>query len=209
MLHLKAKENDFYVLLRESADQVVKSSLILSSAIDNHSALSEKMAEFNETEQVADEITKTIMVKLNKTLVTPLDREDIYSLATIMDDLVDFIQGALERMIMYKATEPIHGARELIRILNDCVLLIKESIDCLSSIKTNFKDIMINTDRIHSLETEGDRLYRQEVAKLFEEEDINPIEIIKWKEILEHLEDAIDRCEDLSDTLKGVILKYV
>jgi len=209
MLHLKAKENDFYVLLRESADQVVKSSLILSSAIDNHSALSEKMAELNETEQVADEITKTIMVKLNKTLVTPLDREDIYSLATIMDDLVDFIQGALERMIMYKATEPIHGARELIRILNDCVLLIKESIDCLSSIKTNFKDIMINTDRIHSLETEGDRLYRQEVAKLFEEEDINPIEIIKWKEILEHLEDAIDRCEDLSDTLKGVILKYV
>ena len=209
MLHLKAKENDFYVLLRESADQVVKSSLILSSAIDNHSALSKKMAELNETEQVADEITKTIMVKLNKTLVTPLDREDIYSLATIMDDLVDFIQGALERMIMYKATEPIHGARELIRILNDCVLLIKESIDCLSSIKTNFKDIMINTDRIHSLETEGDRLYRQEVAKLFEEEDINPIEIIKWKEILEHLEDAIDRCEDLSDTLKGVILKYV
>ncbi|NLO96656.1 MAG: DUF47 family protein [Peptococcaceae bacterium] len=206
---MKAKENDFYVLLRESADQVVKSSLILSSAIDNHSALSEKMAELNETEQVADEITKTIMVKLNKTLVTPLDREDIYSLATIMDDLVDFIQGALERMIMYKATEPIHGARELIRILNDCVLLIKESIDCLSSIKTNFKDIMINTDRIHSLETEGDRLYRQEVAKLFEEEDINPIEIIKWKEILEHLEDAIDRCEDLSDTLKGVILKYV
>ena len=137
-----------------------------------------------------------------------MDREDIYSLATIMDDLVDFIQGALERMIMYKAAEPIHGARELIKILNDCVLIIKESIDCLSSIKTNFKNIMINTDRIHNLETEGDKLYRQEVAKLFEE-DINPVEIIKWKEILEHLEDAIDRCEDLSDTLKGVVLKYV
>ncbi|NLL51587.1 MAG: DUF47 family protein [Peptococcaceae bacterium] len=208
MLLLKPKENDFYVLLRESADQVVKSSLILSSAIDNPATISEKMAELNETEHTADEITKAIIIKLNKTLVTPMDREDIYSLATIMDDLVDFIQGALERMIMYKAVLPIHGARELIKILNDCVLIIKESIDCLSSIKTNFKNIMINTDRIHNLETEGDKLYRQEVAKLFEE-DINPVEIIKWKEILEHLEDAIDRCEDLSDTLKGVVLKYV
>jgi uncharacterized protein Yka (UPF0111/DUF47 family) len=81
-------------------------------------------------------------------------------------------------------------------------LIIKESVDLISSIKTKLKDIMLNTDRISSLESEGDKLYRLEVAKLFEE-DINPVEIIKWKEILEHLEDAIDRCEDLSDALKG------
>jgi len=207
VVHFKNKEDEFYKLLKESACLLVKSSEILCSAVADPSEVQQKMNELNETEHAADEITKAIIIKLNKTLVTPMDREDIYSLATILDDVVDFIQGALERMIMYKAMQPLNGARELIRILHECVLIAKESIDYLPSIRTKLRDILINTDRISRLETEGDKIYRLEVAKLFEEE-MNPVEIIKWKEILEHLEDAVDRCEDLSDAIKGVVLKY-
>lgn len=207
MFDLKPKENEFYILLKESAGLISESSLVLKDAVTNPSTYTDKMEKLNEIEHLADELTKSIIIKLNKTLVTPMDREDIYSLATILDDVVDFIQGALERMIMYKASTPSHGVQELVRILHECVLLIKVSIDSLPNIRTKIKDIIQNTEQIHCLESEGDKLYRQEVAKLFEEET-NPIEIIKWKEILEHLEDAIDRCEDLSDSLKGVILKY-
>jgi len=208
VLNLKNKEDDFYHLLKEGAELIAKSSLILIAAVDNPEIRMDKMSELNDTEHEADEVTRKIITKLNKTLVTPMDREDIYKLATIMDDVVDFVQGALERMIMYKAMETSHGARDLIRILNDCILLIKESIEFIPNIRTKLKEVLLNTDRINKLESEGDKLYRLEVAKLFEEEK-NPIEIIKWKEILEHLEDAIDRCEDLSDAIKGVVLKYV
>lgn len=207
MLGIKSKEDDFYRLLRESAGLICKSSLVLKSAVADPSSVMEKMAELNEIEHAADDVTKNIIIKLNKTLVTPMDREDIYTLATTLDDIVDFIQGALERMIMYKATKASPGAQELVGILHECVLIIKTSIDDLSNIRTKLKDILANTEHLSCLETEGDRIYRLEVAKLFEEET-NPIEIIKWKEILEHLEDAVDRCEDLSNSIKGVILKY-
>lgn len=207
MIGIRSRGDDFYQLLKESAGLICESSSILKSALADPSNLMDKMTELNKVEHAADEVTKTIILKLNKTLVTPMDREDIYTLATISDDIIDFIQGALERMIMYKATKPTHGTQELVRILHECVLLIKSSFDDLSNLRTKMKVIIENTDKLNSLESEGDRLYRQEVARLFEEET-NPIEIIKWKEILEHLEDAIDRCENLSDSIKGVILKY-
>lgn len=203
----KSKEDDFYALLKKSAELVRESSGLLRDAVKNPACIKAKMAEVNEIEHKADEVTKTIIVKLHKTLVTPMDREDIYLLATTLDDIVDFVQGALERMIMYKATNPLAGVQELVRLLDECVEIIKESVDYLSDIKGKMKIILDNTDRISCLESEGDRLYRLEMAKLFEEET-NPIEIIKWKEILEHLEDALDRCEDLSNSIKGVVLKY-
>ncbi|RNC29217.1 MAG: hypothetical protein AWM53_00866 [Candidatus Dichloromethanomonas elyunquensis] len=207
MKGLIPKENEFYVLLKECAKLTCESSAILQSAVENPISFQDKMAELNAIEHSADELTKSIIMKLNKTLVTPMDREDIYSLATNLEDIVDFIQGALERMIMYKASKPSPGVQELVRILHQCVQIIKISFDYLPNTRTKMKSILENTEKIHSLESEGDRLYRLEVAKLFEEET-NPIEVIKWKEILEHLEDAVDRCEDLNDSIKGVVIKY-
>jgi len=207
VVFFKTKEDDFYQLLKISANLVSQSSELLHYTVANPSSVMDKLAELNEIEHQADDVTKRIIYKLHKTLVTPMDREDIYLLATTLDDIVDFIQGALERMIMYKATNPLHGVQELIGLLDDCVKIIKKSVDDLSDIKGKIKNLLENTDKISSLESEGDRLYRLEVGKLFEEET-NPIEIIKWKEILEHMEDALDRCEDLSNLIKGVVLKY-
>lgn len=207
MIHLKSKENDFYKLLKESAELIYESSALLQYAVANPASFKDKMEELIDIEHKADEITKSIILKLYKTLVTPMDREDIYLLATTLDDIVDFVQGALERMVMYKATEPLHGAKKLVELLHECIGIIKVSIDHLSNVQGKMNEILANTEHISALESEGDRLYRVEVAKLFEEET-NPIEIIKWKEILEHLEDALDRCEELGNTIKGVVLKY-
>lgn len=207
MVFFKVKDDDFYKMLKESAQLVSISANLLQSAVADPSTFTDKMSELQEIEHQADDVTQAIITKLHKTLVTPMDREDIYSLATILDDIVDFVQGAMERMVMYKAMNPFHGVYELIRLLNDCAGMIKISVDSLSNINGNLNTIIENTTQISCLESEGDRLYRLEVAKLFEEET-NPIEIIKWKEILEHLEDTLDKCEDLSNTLKGVVLKY-
>lgn len=207
MVFFKVKDDDFYRMLKESAQLVSISANLLQSAVADPSTFTDKMSELQEIEHQADDVTQAIITKLHKTLVTPMDREDIYSLATILDDIVDFVQGAMERMVMYKAMNPFHGVYELIRLLNDCAGMIKISVDSLSNINGNLNTIIENTTQISCLESEGDRLYRLEVAKLFEEET-NPIEIIKWKEILEHLEDTLDKCEDLSNTLKGVVLKY-
>lgn len=207
MIKLRSSENEFYQLLKDSAALVYESSTMLQDAVANPATFEKKMNEIIDIEHNADEVTKAIMVKLHKTLVTPMDREDLYMLATILDDIVDFVQGAIERMVMYKATEASHGAQELVNLLHGCIGTIKEAINHLSNVQGNVKEILSYADRISDLESEGDRLYRKEVGKLFEEET-NPIEIIKWKEILEHLEDALDRCEDLSNTIKGVVLKY-
>ncbi|MGI6450517.1 MAG: DUF47 domain-containing protein [Desulfitobacteriia bacterium] len=207
MLHFKSKQSNFYDLLKECAELILESSACLVYAVNNPASFRDKMQELNEIEHKADDITKTIIEKLHKTLVTPMDREDIYSLATTLDDIVDFIQGALERMLMYKATQPIYGVQELVSLMHDCVKIIKVSFDYLSDVRNKIDDILQNTVELSRLESEGDRLYRLAVGRLFEEET-DPIEIIKWKEVLEHLEDALDRCEDLSNLIKGVVLKY-
>lgn len=206
MISFKPREDDFYSLLLKCAELLCEGSEHLKLAVSNPFFAEENMTKLNEIEHEADEVTRTIISKLNKTLVTPLDREDIYALASLSDDVVDFIQGALEKMIMYKATNPFHGILEMVSLLHESVLLIKSSIDYLPHTKGKFNVILKNSEQINFLESKGDKLYRLEVAKLFEEEK-NPIEIIKWKEILEHLEEALDRCEDLSDAIKGVVLK--
>jgi len=207
VLHFKGRDNEFYRLLTQNAELVFESSALLQAAIADPATFREKLNEVICIEHKADEVTKAIIEKLHKTLVTPMDREDIYQLATILDDIVDFVQGAFERMVMYKATEPIDGVKKLAGLLHSCIDQIRLSVSYLASIQGNLKNLIATTEQISQLEIEGDKLYRQEVGKLFEEE-INPIEIIKWKEILEHFEDALDKCEDWGNAIKGVVLKY-
>jgi len=207
VLHFRTKDNEFHKLLNANAELVYESSALLKSAIANPETFHEKMAEVMDIEHHADELTKAIMEKLHKTLVTPMDREDIYTLTTTLDDIVDFVQGAFERMVMYKATQPLHGITKLADLFHEAVALIKTSVGYLDNIQRNVDNLIKCTEEIAALEVEGDKIYRLEVSKLFEEET-NPIEIIKWKEILEHFEDALDKCEDWGNTIKGVVLKY-
>ena len=207
MLGFRRKEEKFFDLFSESAVLVQKSAKVLEEIMQNPESLAEKMIELNEVEHAADDVTAMIIDRLNQTLITPMDREDIYTLAQSLDDIIDFVQGSAERMLLYRAGKPRPAAKELVRLLVLCTDEILRSFNLLRNLRGNRDLIIAAATRLNQLESEGDRVYRQEVGRLFEEEK-DPITIIKWKEILEHLETALDFCEDVGDLLKGAVLKY-
>lgn len=184
-----------------------KGAYALYEALRENKNLEERMQFISDVEHEADEINDAIIDWLNQTFITPLDREDIYALATMLDDVVDFLQGTIERMVLYRADKPSAGTVEQARLLADCTDELVKAFDLLKNIADNRDKILDHTRKIVVLESEGDRLYRQEIASLFNNCP-DPVEIIKWKEILEHLEDALDHCEAIADQLRGVVMKY-
>lgn len=207
MFSFKPKEDEFFRLFSESARVLYQGALILNAAMNDTSLLEAKIKEINELEQTADDINDAIVDRLNLTFITPLDREDIYLLATKMDDVVDYVQGVIERMYLYKVSAPSAGAMELSRLLIDCSKEMVKAFDLLKNIKGNQQQILDHSRNIVALENAGDHIYRQEVATLLNS-GMNPIDIMKWKEILEYQEDALDFCERIADSLRGVVLKY-
>jgi len=209
MFSFKPKEDEFFRLFGESARVLYQGALILNAAMNDasESVLEAKIKEITELEQTADDINDAIVDRLNLTFITPLDREDIYLLATKMDDVVDFVQGIIERMYLYKVSAPSAGAVELSQLLIECSEEMVKAFDLLRNIKGNQLQILDHSRKIVEIENAGDHLYRREVATLLNS-GADPIQIMKWKEILEYQEDALDFCERIADLLRGVVLKY-
>ena len=207
MFGLKPKEDEFFKLFVESSIVLRQGAYVLQSVMKNYTQLEIKMEQISDLEHKADNINDTIIDKLNQSFITPLDREDIYSLATMLDDVVDFLQGTMQRMVLYKAGKPTEGAGQLADLLVECTEEMVKAFTLLKNIKGNQEEILNHTAKIGQLETKGDNIYRKEVALLFETCP-DPIEVIKWKEILEHMEDALDHCEKIGDLLRGVVMKY-
>ncbi len=207
MVALKRKEDRFYELFSQSATLVCTSTKVLHELMENPNDLPERIQELQAIEHQADDVTTTIIDRLNQTLITPMDREDIFTLAQSLDDIIDFVLGSAERMLLFKTGQPMPAAAELARLLMLCADHISASFSLLRNLRGNRDKIIGLAAKIGQLESEGDKTYRKEVARLFEQEQ-NAITIIKWKDILEHLETALDFCEDVADLLKGVVLKH-
>ena len=204
---LKPKEEKFYGYLLENTQLIRDAADILQEALNDHERLPELMIAIDELEKRADANTAKIVGLLHKTFITPLDREDIYSIAHKLDDVIDCIQGIIERMELYNAGMASQGAKELGELVGKSAKQIDKAFEHLPQIKKQKEKLEERCERISSYEAQGDRLYREEMAKLFRECN-DPIEIIKWKEILLHLEEALDISEDIANLLKGVIVKY-
>ena len=183
------------------------SSDTLEDALRRPDKVEEIMQTMDDYEKQADQITSKILARLNKTFITPIDREDIYSLANKLDDIVDGIQGSIERLHLYNAGKASDGAKDLAELISKTAKQIDKACNCLSDIRKNRLKLEARCIRIEKLESQGDKVYRQEVAKLFRK-GADPLEVIKWKEILTQMEDVLDNCEDVADLLKGVLLKY-
>ncbi len=207
MFGLKPREEKFYDMFAESTKLVCKAARVLAEIMETPETLPAKLQDLIDIEHQADDVTTAIIDRINKNLITPMDREDIYTMAQGLDDIIDFVQGSAERMLLYRAGKPSGGAQELVRLLVQATDEIGVCYNLLRNLRGNREDILRAVSRLNQLESEGDKLYRQEVARLFEEEK-DPIAVIKWKEILEHLEGALDLCEDVGDMLKGAVLKY-
>ena len=204
---LKPKEEKFFELLIENTILIRKAADELDGAMYDQENLSKIVDDIDDLESQADQITNKIFELLNKTFITPMDREDIYAIANKLDDIIDAIQGTAERMLIYNTGKPSETICQLSSLVVRAAKQIEKIFDQLPQIKKNRDKIEERCDRIVAMEIEGDKLYRQEMAKLFREAT-DPVEIIKWKEILTILEETLDACEDISDLIRGALLKY-
>jgi uncharacterized protein len=184
------KEREFFDLFEEAGANIVRSADLLERMLDQWPDHGELSRDVVVCEQEGDRITHDIIQRLNSTFVTPIDREDIYALASGMDDIVDFIEAPMEQ------------AQQLARILHEATRQIAGAMPRLRG----FKDIRHYTVEINRLENEGDRVVRQALASLFER-GIDPMLVIRWKDIFERLEDAIDACESTANILEGIVIK--
>jgi uncharacterized protein Yka (UPF0111/DUF47 family) len=147
--------------------------------------------------------TRTIIDRLNRTFVTPLDREDIHALAISLDDVMDAIDAAAAVSRLYKITHVRPGAKRLADIICDSTDRITEALQALEE----RRGVLELAARVNQLEREADRVHQDAIVALFDEER-DPISVIKWKEILDFLEAATDRCEDVGNLLEGVVVKH-
>ena len=201
------KDDEFFDLFIESAKFFHEGTLKLHTVVNDYSQAETLMKDINDIEHKAHEINDKIIDKLNQTFITPIDREDIYALANSLDDGVDFLQGTVQRMVLYRIGESREGTVELAKLLMRSTSELVKALELLKDIKKNQHTILDCTRNIENFESEGDRIYRKEVAHLFDS-TLNPIEVIKWKEVLEFLEDTLDHCEDIADLVRGVVMKY-
>jgi predicted phosphate transport protein (TIGR00153 family) len=162
-----------------------------------------KADEIKDIEHACDGRTRAIIDRLNRTFVTPLDREDIHALAISLDDVMDAIDAAAAVMRLYKITHVRHGSRHLAEIVCDSMDRITEALAALEK----RQGVLELAARVNQLEREADRVHQDAIVALFDEER-DPITVIKWKEIFDFLEAATDRCEDVGNLLEGVVVKH-
>ena len=163
----------------------------------------DKADEIKEVEHKCDFLTHEIIQRLNRTFVTPLDREDIHALARSLDDVMDAIDASATLVRLYRLDSVRFGARELARIISACTEQVHLGLTALEQ----SKGLAAPAIEINRLENEADRIHQQAVTKLFDDER-DPIVVMKWKEALDFLEDATDRCEDVANVLEGVMVKH-
>ena len=196
------RDMKFYELFQEQASNIHNAAQMLANLCENYQDVEKKVAEIKFIEHKGDQLTHELMMKLNQTFITPFDREDIHALGSALDDVLDLVDAAASRFVIYKVTEMTSGARHLAKvilhgteILNKAILELKKP-----------QQILEYCELIQQIEEEADRIKGECVGRLFEDSG-NPIEIIKWKEIYEVLEATTDKCSDVADVLEGVVLK--
>jgi predicted phosphate transport protein (TIGR00153 family) len=171
--------------------------------VNNFGDARAKAPAIKEVEHQGDQVTHDIVRKLNTTFITPIDREDIHDLATRLDDVLDFIEAAAERLVVYRIKEPTSASRAMAEVIVQQTHAMERAIKCLRTMDPAFHEHAVEVNR---LENSADNLLRDSLAALFEEQ-ADPIEVIKWKEIYETMETVTDRCEDVVNVIEGIILK--
>jgi predicted phosphate transport protein (TIGR00153 family) len=185
------------------AEQIRSGSRILKQMLAGDVPDMAKAEEIKEIEHVCDRTTRAIIDRLNRTFVTPLDREDIHALASSLDDVMDAIDATAAVIRLYKIPVVRPGARRLVDIVIDSMDRITHAVGALE----RRDGVLELCAQVKQLEHEADRCHQDAIVQLFDQER-DPIVVIKWKEIFDFLEAATDRCEDVANLLEGVIVKH-
>jgi predicted phosphate transport protein (TIGR00153 family) len=196
------RNEDFYDLFSTLATELRVGAQKLEEMLAHEPVLWDKADEIKEVEHKCDHLTHQIIQRLNSTFVTPIDREDIHALAKSLDDVMDAIDASAKVIRLYKIKSVRFGARELAHIVTLSVDQVQLSLQALEK-RVGVAERAVEINR---LENEADRIHEGALRRLFDDEN-DAVMIIKWKEILDFLEDATDRCEDVANLLEGVVVK--
>jgi predicted phosphate transport protein (TIGR00153 family) len=198
------KEESFFDLFEQLVGILVKAGGHLVAATERAESLKENALRLERLEHDGDVVTHEIITRLNRTFITPLDREDIHSLTTALDDVLDLIEAATERFVLYKITEMQPQAKEIAKVIQQQLQEIEKIVPKLRHLK--HEHIIEHCIEINRLENAGDRLLRDAFAALFNGTP-DPIHVIKWRELYEFLETATDKCEDVANVIESIVLK--
>ena len=198
-------EYKYYDMLTNQAEITLRGAKELKNLISDYDHINGKRKMIKEIEQEGDANARTIFTSLDKSFITPIDREDIASLVVALDEILDYVEGVSDRLVLYKVERPTEPIKQMVSAI---LSTSEEVLAIISNLKN--KDLVEDTKerciKIERQEHEMDNLFRSAIGELFESD--NPIEIIKLKDMYDRLEDAMDKCADVADIVQAVLLKY-
>lgn len=197
------RERAFYDLLEQAAEGVATGAAELAELVDALGAAADHHRRIRDLEHAGDDLTHRILETLNTTFVTPFDRQDIHRLASMLDDVLDAIEAVSDLLVLHRVETPLPAIRLQVGVLVQITRPVVRAIRHLRSLSAVERE----RAEINRLEREGDRIYRRATAELFSGEH-PAIEVLKWKDIVDQIEDAIDRCQAISNTIESIALKY-
>src|ERR671923_799782 len=199
---LVPQKREFFVLFSRAARNAVEIARLLVRLLEEFPSTDNLLRDIKELEHEGDRLTRELVDLLNRTFVTPFDRDDMYELATALDDICDHIDEAAGNIAGYGVTEIRPAAKDQAQVILRSTEKLREAVERVDG----FKDANRQLDELRDLEDEGDRLNREAVSELFKSER-DPIAIIRWKDIHEQLEEAVDACENAADVLEAILVK--
>lgn len=202
-LRLIPREEKFFDEFVTLADRIVSGATLLERMLSSDPPSWETALQIKQIEQECDTLTHQIIQRLNRTFVTPIDREDIHALATSLDDVMDAIDAAAAVVRRYRIASMRYGARELASLVWQSAMQVRVAVEALEK----RKDVHDRAVEVNRLENAADDVLDEALRRLFEEEK-DALMVMKWKEMLDILEQATDRCEDVADVLQGVVVKH-
>jgi predicted phosphate transport protein (TIGR00153 family) len=202
------KDQRFFELFEKMTATIVEAARYLETVIEDLKDLEVRLVRLKELEHEGDVITHDAANRLNQTFLTPLDREDLYALTSHLDDVLDWIEEAGQDLGVYKISVPRADARRMARVIVRACEELDAAVRKLRNHKKNAEAIRRHLVEINRLENEGDTIYRQAVSAIFEEDGLGPIQVMKWKEIFDGLENSIDACEKVASVIDSILLKH-
>jgi predicted phosphate transport protein (TIGR00153 family) len=199
---LRGNDEELFDMFEQAGENIARSARLLDEMLAGYPESRGLAADIRTCEQEGDRIVHDVIARLNQTFVTPIDREDILELTSALDDIVDYVEEVADYLGLYKIEAPMEQAQQLASILHAATRQIAEAIPLMRG----FRDISAQTVEAHRLENEGDRVVRGAIAALFDG-GTDPMFVIRWKDIFERLENAIDSTEKAAYILEGIVIK--
>ena len=200
---LVPRDDVFFTLFDQAAENLADSARLLRDLIDQFEDVHAKHARINDCERRGDELTRTILRRLDQSFVAPFDREDIHALTEQIDDVVDDIQAVSELLVLHDVDEPISEVREL----TDVLVKAAEANVALVGKLSRLRGLEPDLETVDRLESEADKIYRRSVAHMFSG-DFNAFDVLRWKDIVEAIEASVNGLENISDIIRGIAIKH-